>query len=106
MSNDEYLMSNECLISEIRMCTAWVLRVWALRFRHSSLDIRHFLPASLRLCGLVLLVLCAAPSAAEQLMIVPADFTLDGPAAKQQIVVERVAGDGDLVGQVTDKLTL
>jgi hypothetical protein len=62
--------------------------------------------ASLRLCGLTLLLLCATQCFAEQLAILPGDFTLDGPAARQGIVVEKLDDDGEHVEQLVEGLVL
>ncbi len=46
------------------------------------------------------------PSMADQLMIYPGDFTLDGTAAKQRVVVERINDHGESIGQISEDLAL
>jgi hypothetical protein len=63
--------------------------------------------SSLRLCGLIVAALAFAPPCfADQLAIFPADFTLNGAAATQRLVVERIDGSGEAIGQIIENVTL
>ena len=49
--------------------------------------------------------LIAAPAGADDISIVPGDFTLSGPAARQTLLIQRVR-DGKCYGEVSDGLDL
>jgi hypothetical protein len=55
--------------------------------------------------GALLLALLAAPPGDETIALLPGDFTLHGPSARQTLVVERIR-NGSFVGEVTDGLVL